>query len=123
MDDNPLVLQAYRLALLRHGFRVETAMDSVEAMKKVMSQKPDLVVLDLVMPKMDGSYVLKFIRSRPDLKSVRVILLSEASDAKIARAALAQKPDAAFLKSQCTVSLLRDKINELLADADPPDPT
>jgi CheY-like chemotaxis protein len=123
VDDNPLVLQAYRGALERRGYRVETAMDGVDAMKKAMILKPDLVVLDLAMPKLDGSYVLKFIRSQPDLISVRVILLSDASDANIGRAALAQNPDAAFLKSQCTASLLADKISELLAAADPPAPT
>ena len=123
VDDNPLVLQAYSLGLLRHGFRVEMVKDSVDAMKIVLILKPDLVVLDLVMPKVDGSFVLKFIRSQPELKSVRVILLSDASDVNIARAAFEQKPDAAFLKSQCTASLLLDKINELLADANRPELT
>jgi CheY-like chemotaxis protein len=119
VDDNPLVLQAYRGALERRGYQVETAVDGLDAMKRANSLKPDLVVLDLVMPKVDGSYVLKFLRAQAELKSTRVILLSDASIADMAKAALAQNPDAVFLKSQCTATLLADKIKELLDGAAP----
>ncbi len=114
VDDNPLVLTAYRGALERRGYHVEVAEDGLDAMKKAKLLKPGLVVLDLVMPKLDGSYVLKFLRSQDELKSVPVIVLSDASNADIGQAALAQKPDAAFLKSQCTASVLAEKIAELL---------
>jgi CheY-like chemotaxis protein len=120
VDDNPVVLEAYRGALARRGYRVEVAADGLDAMRRAMLLKPDLVVLDLVMPKLDGSYVLKFIHSQASLKSVRVILLSEASNADIAKAALEQNPDAVFHKSQCTASLLAEKINELLGAPPPP---
>jgi CheY-like chemotaxis protein len=123
VDDNPLVVMAYRGALERRGFRVETAADGLDAMKKVLPLKPDLVVLDLLMPKVDGTYVLKFIHSHAELKSVRVIVLSDASIADAAQPALAQNPDAVFLKSQCTASRLVDKINELLGIVNPPAPT
>jgi CheY-like chemotaxis protein len=114
VDDNALVLAAYRGAMERRGYQVETAADGLEAMKKVVSVKPALVVLDLLMPKVDGAYVLKFIRSNADSKSVRVIVLSDATIADAAQPALAQNPDAVFLKSQCTASLLAEKIGELL---------
>lgn len=116
VDDNPLVLAAYRGALERRGYRVETAEDGLDAMKKVAALRPDLVVLDLVMPKLDGSYVLKLIHSKSELKFVRVIVLSEASQADIAKSALDQNPDAVFHKSQCTATLLADKIGELLGN-------
>ncbi len=125
VDDNLLVVMAYRGALERRGFKVVTSGDGLEAMKTAMSLKPDLVVLDLLMPKVDGTYVLKFIHSEPSLKSVKVIILSDASKADVARAALAEKPDAVFLKSQCTAGALVEKINELLglanfSEAKPP---
>lgn len=120
VDDNPLIVAAYRGALQRRGYQVETAADGLEAMKKITSLKPAVVVLDLLMPKVDGTYVLKFIHSQAALISVRVILLSEASIADAARPALAENPDAVFLKSQCTASRLADKINELLGNAPPP---
>ena len=119
VDDNPMILTAYRGALERRGYRVETAADGLDAMRKLVALKPALVVLDLLMPKVDGLYVLKFIRSQAELKTVPVIVLSEASIADAAQPALAQNPDAVFLKSQCTASLLADKIAELLGGANP----
>jgi CheY-like chemotaxis protein len=119
VDDNAVVLAAYRGAMERRGYRVETSEDGLEAMRKLASLTPDLVVLDLLMPKVDGAYVLKFIRSQARLKSVRVIVLSDASIADAAQPALSQNPDAVFLKSQCTASLLVDKIAALLGGANP----
>ncbi|HEX9048742.1 MAG TPA: response regulator [Verrucomicrobiae bacterium] len=117
VDDNPLVLAAYRGALARRGYQVETAADGLEAMRKVASIRPALVVLDLLMPKIDGAYVLKFIRSQSQIKKVPVIVLSDATIADAAKTALDQHPDAVFLKSQCTATLLADKIAELLGRA------
>jgi DNA-binding response OmpR family regulator len=114
VDDNPLVVMAYRGALERRGYRVETAEDGLQAMKAAMALKPDLVVLDLLMPKLDGSYVLKFIHTQAALKTVKVIVLSDATNVDMAKSALEQKPDAVFHKSHCTASLLAEKINELL---------
>jgi DNA-binding response OmpR family regulator len=124
IDDDPLVLKAYGDAMRRRGYQVETAADGLEAMKLVMALKPDLVVLDLFMPKVEGKYVLKFIRSQAELKFVRVIVLSEASLSDAAQPALALSPDLVLHKSDCTASLLADKIKELLETANPsvPDP-
>ena len=89
-----------------------------------MQLRPDLVLLDVMMPKVDGKYVLKFIRSRPELKATKVIILSNATHRGRGESmALAQNPDAVFLKSQCTPALLAEKINELLGLTPPPPPS
>jgi len=77
-------------------------------------------VLDVMMPKVDGTYVLKFIRSRPELKHIKVIVLSNASIADAGSPVLAQNPDFVFLKSLCTPKLLAAKINEILGITDLP---
>jgi len=115
VDDNEIILTVYSGALERRGYNVVTSGDGLDALRKVVAIKPDLVVLDLLMPKMDGTYVLSFIRSHPELKSTLVVVLSDATFADAAKSALAQKPDAVFLKSQCTAVLLAAKIKELLA--------
>ena len=79
VDDNPIVVQAYRMALERAGYKVEIAGDGLAAMKVLLTLKPDAVLLDLMMPIVDGKYVLKFIRSQPELESTRVIILSDAT--------------------------------------------
>lgn len=118
VEDDPVIVQVYRGPLEQNGFRVELAEDGLAGMKVLLSLRPDLVLLDIMMPKVDGSYVLKFIRSRPELKATKVIILSSASNADLAKAALAQEPDCVFLKSQSTPKRLLAAINELLIPAE-----
>jgi CheY-like chemotaxis protein len=122
VEDDPIIVQVYRAALKKRGFQVDVAEDGLVAMKNLLQLRPDLVLLDVMMPKVDGSYVLKFIRSRPELTATKVIILSNASFADAGSEAVSQHPDAIFLKSQCTPGVLAEKINELLGIA-APDPS
>lgn len=115
IENDPLIIQIYRGSLEKGGFRVEVAEDGLIAMKALLPLKPCVVLLDIMLPKVDGAYVLKFIRSRPEFKATKVIVLSEASLADLAQEVLALKPDVVFLKSQCTPSRLIAAIDELLA--------
>src|SRR5208282_5712685 len=58
VEDNPVVLMAYRNRLQREGFHVESAQDGLEALKILSQFVPDLVVLDLLLPKLSGVEVL-----------------------------------------------------------------
>ena len=55
VEDDPVVQMAYRHRLEREGFSVESAKDGLEAMKSLLRLEPDLVVLDLMLPKFDGA--------------------------------------------------------------------
>jgi CheY-like chemotaxis protein len=114
VEDDPIIIQVYRGALQNGGYQVEVAEDGLVAMKIILQLRPDLVVLDIVMPKVDGAYVLNFIRSRPELKATKVILLSSATNADIARDVLAQNPDQVFSKSNATPKVLLKAIKGLL---------
>jgi len=114
VEDDPIIIQVYRTALAKRGFDVTVASDGLEAMRSVVQLCPDLVVLDVMMPKVDGTYVLKYIRSRPELKNTKIIILSNASITDAGSLAVAQNPDGVFLKSQCTPTLLAEMINGLL---------
>ena len=120
VDDNPIVVQAYRMALERAGYKVETAADGLAAMKVVVSLKPDAVLLDLMMPIVDGKYVLKYIRSQPELESTRVIILSDATIADRGLEVRDLNPDRLLLKSECTPKLLNDTLTELLGGSGSP---
>ena len=120
VDDNPIVVQAYRMALERAGYKVETAADGLAAMKVVLTLKPDAVLLDLMMPIVDGKYVLKYIRSQPELESTRVIILSDATVADRGLEVRDLNPDRLLLKSECTPKLLNDTLAELLGESGPP---
>jgi two-component system, OmpR family, phosphate regulon response regulator PhoB len=76
VDDEPDIaaLVAYHLA--RESFRVSTVSDGREALESLERERPDLVVLDLMLPGMSGLDLLREIRKRPDLESLPVILLT-----------------------------------------------
>jgi two-component system alkaline phosphatase synthesis response regulator PhoP len=58
------------------GYEVVTALDGEQALEKVAQQKPDLIVLDIMMPKLDGYETCKALKSRAETKDIPVILLS-----------------------------------------------
>lgn len=69
-----------RLMLVRAGFQVSEAEDGYDALDKVQRSKPDLVLLDVMMPGMDGFAVCETLRSKTDTSSLPVIMLSAKTD-------------------------------------------
>jgi two-component system OmpR family response regulator len=120
VDDDQLILQIYGKGLRQRGFEVQTASDGLEAMKCLRSRKPDLIVLDLMMPKFSGEEVLKFIRTQPGLKEVPVVFLSNSYFGDSDREAVAAGARKALLKVRCTPAILAATIHELLSEPAPP---
>ena len=119
VEDNPIVVQAYKNVLAREGFNVENADDGLAAMKKLVTMRFDLVLLDLIMPKINGTDVLKYIRSTPAIKSIPVIVLSDGSMADLAQGALAIGVEGALLKSRCNPQILLATIRKVLGEENP----
>jgi DNA-binding response OmpR family regulator len=89
-------------SLSAKGFGVEVAGDGLVAVRMLAAMKPDVVVLDLMMPKLNGVDVLKYIRSTPALQDTPVIILQRPHDPAAAIGA-----ERALLKSSCTPGQLR----------------
>ncbi len=119
VEDNPVVVQAYKNVLTREGFNVEVAEDGLVAMKKLAAEKFDLVLLDLIMPKINGTDVLKYIRSTDAIKSTPVVMLSDGSMADLAQSALAIGVEGALLKSRCNPQILLETIRKVLGEENP----
>lgn len=75
-DDEEDIRSLVRLGLRRDGHKVTTANDGAEALELARRHRPDLCVVDVMMPKLTGLEVLKEMRSDPDLARVKVILLT-----------------------------------------------
>ena len=76
VDDDKQIVDFYRKLLLREGYEVAEAYDGEEALQKVASEKPDIVILDLIMPKLNGFDVLQTIRDKYRDKWIPVIIVS-----------------------------------------------
>jgi DNA-binding response OmpR family regulator len=114
IDDDPFLLRVYRDGLTRHGFDVHTIQDGLEAIKTIRVIKPDLVILDLMMPKFSGTEVLNFMRSQPDLAELPVIVLSNAYMDALAKDAAIKGAQKGLLKVRCTPAALAAAVKELL---------
>lgn len=78
-DDEQFIAVAYKDGLTRAGFDVTVAHDGAEALTLIKQVVPDLVLLDLIMPKMNGFEVLKSLKADPALQNIPVIVLSNLS--------------------------------------------
>jgi len=86
VDDERHIVRLIQVNLERAGYQVLTAFDGKEGLKKVSSEKPDLVVLDVMMPYLDGFEVLKRMKADSAMKDIPVIMLTaKAQDADVFR--------------------------------------
>ncbi len=76
VDDDPQIVRLVRAYLDQNGFETLLAYDGQEALSLIRSQKPDLVVLDLMLPEMDGWEVTRIVRSDPALSATPIIMLT-----------------------------------------------
>lgn len=83
-DDEPPILRLMEFILAREGHEMIVAVNGDEALTKVAEHKPDLILLDIMMPRVDGYEVVRRLRANPDLSSIPIIMLSaKAQDADV----------------------------------------
>lgn len=75
-EDNPIARKVVAMTLRRNDFEAVEAVDGVEAIGRLTKEAPDLVILDIMMPKLDGYELLKIMKQRDDWKNIPVIILS-----------------------------------------------
>ncbi len=76
VDDEIYIVHILDFSLGMEGYQVLTALDGEQALEKARAEKPDLIVLDIMMPKLDGYETCKALKSDPATREIPVILLS-----------------------------------------------
>ena len=76
VEDNPMNMKVVLMTLKRHGYTLLEAIDGEEALEVATREKPDLVLMDIQLPKMDGLEVTRKLRQMPDFKQTPIIALS-----------------------------------------------
>jgi two-component system alkaline phosphatase synthesis response regulator PhoP len=110
VDDEPNLRDTVSFILEMEGFRVALACDGEEALEKVGALRPDVVLLDAMLPRRDGFDVCRTIRADPNLAKVRVVMLtalSQRTDRERARAAGADHFVAKPFDEDALLALLR----------------
>lgn len=76
IEDESSLQKAIGEVLKQEGFEVSSALDGQEGLEKLKEERPDLILLDLILPKLDGFEVLKRIKVDPKIKNIPVIVLT-----------------------------------------------
>jgi two-component system alkaline phosphatase synthesis response regulator PhoP len=114
-EDDRFLRKAAESMLRRQGFVVRVAVDGEEALAAVQLECPDLVLLDLIMPKVQGFQVLEALKADPATAHIPVIVLSNlGQDADVARA-MAGGAAAYFIKSNTSLAALVEQVRMVLA--------
>ena len=82
VDDSNTVLMMEKMLLSSSGYDVVVAHDGLEAVAKAATDQPDLILLDLVMPKMDGIEACRLIRAQSKTATIPIIMVTTRSEAK-----------------------------------------
>lgn len=80
VDDDPLIIRMYEYKLKHDGYDVFLAFDGEKAIIEAKKERPDIILLDLMMPKMNGVETLKFLKKENDTKDIPVIVLTNLGD-------------------------------------------
>jgi DNA-binding response OmpR family regulator len=116
VEDDKELQDLLRLALSRRGYEVYLSPNGVDALYQVSYHKPDLIILDLMMPWASGDAVLGFIRSTEQLKHTRVLVVSaHPNGEQIARQLHAD----GFLAKPVDMSTFTSHVEKLLASVEP----
>jgi phosphoserine phosphatase RsbU/P len=82
VDDNPVNVEIFRMRLAANNYEIITAMDGEAGLRMARDHRPDLILLDIMMPKMDGIAVCRHLKSDPSLPFMPIILVTAKADSK-----------------------------------------
>lgn len=113
-EDEDFLIRTLQDNLTAEGIAVDIAKDGEDAIKKIAKNKPDLILLDLLMPKKDGFYVLEELKKNPEWKLIPVIILSNLGEDTEIKRAMEMGANDYFVKSQHPIDEVIKKVKEYL---------
>lgn len=113
-EDDKFLANAYRVKLTKEGFDIKIAVNGVETIKMLLDFKPDLIVLDLVMPIKDGFTVLEELKASEEWKSIPVLIASNLGQKEDVDRGMSLGADGYIIKSDLSMSQMVSKINALI---------
>ncbi|OIO48366.1 MAG: response regulator [Parcubacteria group bacterium CG1_02_40_82] len=114
VEDDPFLSEMYTTKLVQENFEVDLAVDGKEAIKKAREMKPDLILLDIVLPKMDGFEVLAEIKKDIELRNIQIIALTNLGQKEEVEKGLKLGADDYIVKAHFTPTEVINKIKQVI---------
>jgi DNA-binding response OmpR family regulator len=115
IEDDMAIVQMYRMKFEHEGYEVETAADGGGGLELISTFKPDVVLLDLMMPNMNGLDMLKQLRSQANGRDAKVIVLTNMGDTETATRVYKMAADDYIVKAEMTPKQVTERVQALLA--------
>lgn len=117
IEDDNIVASIYRSKFQAEGYQVSLAADGEQGVKQASSDRPDLIVVDLMLPRMNGVEVIKSLRAQPDTKDTPIIVFSNSYVSTLIQAAWNAGANNCLTKATCTPKQLIHVVERTLAKA------
>jgi len=114
VEDDPFLIDIYSTKLRQNGFSLETANDGEEALKKIAEIKPAIVLLDIVLPRIDGWEIITKVKADPNLKDIKIIILSNLGQAQEVKKGLELGASGYLIKSHYAPNEIVEEIKKIL---------
>lgn len=115
VEDDPLMHRMYQKIFTFEGYEVDMAGDGEEGLEKARSGKPTLVLLDVMMPKMNGLQVLEKLKASPETKAIPVVMLTNLAGQQDAETAMTKGAVKYIIKSEYEPKEVANMVKEILA--------
>jgi len=117
IEDDSYISDMYKIKLEKENFEVVVASDGIKGIDMLdKEQKPDIILLDIVMPKMDGFSVLKMIKKKPELENIPVVLLTNLGQRETVERGFELGAASYIIKAHFTPAEVVEKIKEVLGE-------
>jgi DNA-binding response OmpR family regulator len=114
VEDNIFLRKLYRDKLTRAGFSFVEATNGVEGINKAVFEKPDLIILDLILPRKNGFDVLAELKQKSEVKSIPVIILSNLSQESDVKEAMRLGAKDYLVKTEVRLSEVVEKLKKIV---------
>lgn len=114
VEDDEMLNAMYKAKFEKEGYTVLTAFNGGEGIKTALAQHPDVILLDIIMPKMDGFVALKKIKKNEELKNIPVILLTNLGQEEDIKKGKDLGATDYFIKANHTPQEVVDKVKKLI---------
>ena len=115
VEDDPLMSRMYQKIFTFEGYEVDMAGDGEEGIEKAKTGKPTIILLDVMMPRMNGLQALERLKLDPDTKAIPVVMLTNLAGQQDAETALSKGAVKYIVKSEHEPKQVANMVKEILA--------